>query len=469
MRACFLYSELVTGILALTILSVTFVRADKPMDAEAGEVRLAVFDMDVSPPPGSHLAYDTAINSWDLGLRAKGIVLTGGGKPIVLCAVDWIGIANESYDAFCQALADAAGTVPERVALHTVHQHDAPVCDFSSERILREAGLDPLSFDGTFAREVIHRLKKTVEISMKNAQTITHVGMGQAEVFQVASNRRILDVEGHVRATRWTACTDEALRAEPVGVIDPMVSLISFWNGEKPVAVLTYYAVHPQSYYRTGVANPDFPGIARFLRQMAVPEALHIHFNGAGADVGAGKYNDGSPENRLVLAQRLADGMKRAWEDTVREPVTGDSVGWTYEPVTLPPAGDLKNSGTALSEEDLVSLSNSLSKVAWLQRLENGKQINVSCLRIGKVRIVHLPGEPFVKFQLETKALNPDLFIAVAGYGDYAPGYIGTVDAYEQGGYETGPASGVAPEAGIVLMQAIRKLLDENPESRQGP
>jgi hypothetical protein len=246
-------------------------------------------------------------------------------------------------------------------------------------------------------------------------------------------------------------------------VIDPIVSLISFWNNEKPVAVLSYYAVHPQSYYRTGVANPDFPGIARFLRQMAVPEALHIHFNGAGADVGAGKYNDGSPENRLVLAKRLADGMKRAWEGTVREPVTGNSVGWAFEAVTLPPAEDLKKSGTLLNKEDLVSLSNSLSKVAWLQRLEKGRQINVSCLSIGEVRIVHLPGEPFVKFQLETKALNPDLFIAVAGYGDYAPGYIGTVDAYEQGGYETGPASGVAPEAGTVLMMAIRKLLNENP------
>ena len=69
-----------------------------------------------------------------------------------------------------------------------------------------------------------------------------------------------------------------ALRAEPEGTIDPMVSLVSFWNGEEPVAVLSYYATHPQSYYRTGIANPDFPGIARFMRQLAVPGALHVHF-----------------------------------------------------------------------------------------------------------------------------------------------------------------------------------------------
>jgi len=55
------------------------------------------------------------------------------------------------------------------------------------------------------------------------------------------------------------------------------------------------------------------------------------------------------------------------------------------------------------------------------------------------------------------------LFVAVAAYGDYGPGYIGTAKAYEEGGYETGEASAVAPEAEAVLMTAIRKLLHEKP------
>ena len=38
-----------------------------------------------------------------------------------------------------------------------------------------------------------------------------------------------------------------------------------------PLAVLSYYACHPQSYYRTGVPSPDFPGIARSIRGQAVP------------------------------------------------------------------------------------------------------------------------------------------------------------------------------------------------------
>ena len=71
-------------------------------------LRLATFDIDATPPVGSFMAYDPVTNKWDLGLRARGIVLLGAGGPIVMCALDWIGIANESHDAFRAALARAA-------------------------------------------------------------------------------------------------------------------------------------------------------------------------------------------------------------------------------------------------------------------------------------------------------------------------------------------------------------------------
>jgi hypothetical protein len=51
----------------------------------------------------------------------------------------------------------------------------------------------------------------------------------------------------------------------------------------------------------------------------------------------------------------------------------------------------------------------------------------------------------------------------MAAYGDYGMGYIGTAEAYKQGGYETGiDASYVAPEVEEVLMNAIGKLLKNN-------
>ena len=435
----------------------------QPSKAAPPPLRLAVFDIDATPPIGSLMAYDPVTNKWDLGLRARGVVLLGSDQPIVLCAVDWIGIANGAHDAFCGALALGAGTVPSRVAVHTLHQHDAPDCDFSAEQLLRAAGVSPRQFESTFQRQVLKQLQETVHEAIARARPVTYLGLGEARVERVASNRRILGSDGKVRAVRYTACPDPALRAEPEGTIDPVVSLVSFWNGDKPLAVLSYYATHPQSYYRTGIPNPDFPGVARFLRELEVPGALAVHFNGAGGNIGAGKYNDGAPENRRILAERLADGMRRAWESTRREPLTPEMVGWEVVPVHLPPAADL-------NEEQLQAQLHAgdpkffavggPSRLAWLRRCKAGRALDVSCLRLGRARILHMPGELFVEYQLAAKAARPDLFVAMAAYGDYGPWYIGTAVAYEQGGYETTPpASNVGPGAEAELLRAIHQLL----------
>lgn len=242
-----------------------------------------------------------------------------------------------------------------------------------------------------------------------------------------------------------------------------MVSLVSFWNDERPVAVLSYYATHPQSYYRTGIANPDFPGVARFLRQMAVPEVLHVHFNGAGGNIGAGKYNDGSPANRRILGERLADGMRRAWESTRREPVTPQDLQWRSEPVALPVSRHLDEDRLVAQlkgREASFLTANGAGRLAWLRRAKAGHRIDIGCLALGRARILHMPGELFVEYQLAAKAERKDLFVAMAAYGDYGPYYIGTTVAYTEGGYETEPrSSNVAPEVESVLMGAMRKLL----------
>ncbi len=425
-------------------------------------LRLAVFDVDVTPPVGSMMAYDPVKAQGELSLRGRGVILLGAGAPIVLCAMDWIGISNEGHEAFQQRLAEAAGTTPQRVAVHTVHQHDAPDCDFATERLLREHGLPLGPYDGTFARSALERLTAAVHAALGESKPVTHLGLGQAQVREVASNRRILGPGGKVRATRWTATPDPALRSEPEGTIDPIVSLISFWNGEQPLAVLSYYACHPQSYYRTGVANPDFPGIARFLRQQQVPDALHVHFNGAGGNLGAGKYNDGSHTNRWVLAQRLADGMKRAWEATEKSPLAPQEVGWKVVPVALPPAAHLTEAKleAELRGSDKSLQSGAATQLVWLRRCQAGHRMDLSCLRLGRARVLFMPGELFVEYQLAAKQMHRDLFVAMAAYGDYGSGYIGTAPAYEQGGYETAPRSShVAPGVEAVLMGGMRELL----------
>ena len=429
---------------------------------KSGNLSVSTFDVDATPPVGNYLAYDPMINSWDLGLRAKGIVILGQGQPVVLCVVDWIGISNDSQDAFKSALAEAAGTIPERVAVHTTHVHDAPISDFGAEKLLKEAGRESLSYESSYQREIIQQLSIAVKNSLKKLQPVTHIGLGQAPVYEVASNRRILGPDGKVKAMRHEGRRNPVLQAEPEGLIDPLVSLVSLWNSEQPVVVLSYFATHPQSYYRTGVSNPDFVGIARFIRQLAVPQSLHVHFNGAGGNISSGKYNDGAKEWRGIMAERLADGMKRAWESIKKEPINANDMDWNFIPVALPPSPLIEVIHSEIKTQTVQYLTNNLFKTVWLKRLQEGKKININCLSLGRARILFMPGEMFVEYQLAAKKMRPDLFVAMAAYGDYATGYICTAKAYEEGGYEAGIASAVTPEAEQIILEVMQKLLLKN-------
>lgn len=431
---------------------------------EADGVRVAVFDVDATPPLGSAMAYDPVKRIDDLTLRCRGVAILGIEKPIVLCAVDWIGIANEGHDAFRSALAEAAGTVPSQVIVHTLHQHDAPGCDFTAEKIIRELGVQGYTrFHGDFHRQVIQRAADALRVGVKEAQPVTHFGYGQAVVTEVASQRRIKGENGKIEATRTSATKSEAVRAKPEGVIDPVVSLLSFWNNDKPITLISAYACHPQSYYRLGIPSPDFPGIARFIRGQDVNSAMHVHFNGAGGNVTAGKYNDGNQANRMILANRLADGMRKAYETTEKKPLSAADIRWDRVLVSLPLAPHL-------TEEDLVKKLKSTNpkgyvsfadQLAWVQRVKAGHQIDLCCLHVGDVRMLSMPGELFVEYQLAAKAMRPDLHVMMAAYGDYGPAYIGTTVAYSEGGYETQPtSSNVAPETEPVLLEGMRKLLN---------
>jgi len=145
-------------------------------------------------------------------------------------------------------------------------------------------------------------------------------------------------------------------------------------------------------------------------------------------------------------------------------PISAEDVAWTFEPVVLPAAPHLneKRLLAALADEKATPAARwaAASNLFWLYRCEAKKPINISCLSIGKARVLHMPGELFVEYQLAAQKLRPDLFVAMAAYGDYAPGYIGTEIAYSQGGYETSQrASRVAPSVEKMLMTAVRKLL----------
>ncbi|MCA9105391.1 MAG: hypothetical protein R3B96_12080 [Pirellulaceae bacterium] len=450
---------LVSGLVLATLVLAWLPSVAWSQDA----VRVAVWDIDASPNVGAPLAYDPC-DGVELPLTCRGVVLLSESAPIVVCAVDWIGIGNGGHQYFREQLAEAAGTTVDRVAVHTLHQHDAPVADLSASALLAEQGIAEKVYDTPWFRDVVERAANAIRAALPEAQVATHYAHAAGRVEKVASNRRILGPDGKVLYTRWTATRDADIRAMPVGVIDPDLKLLCFYQNDRPIVALTFYATHPQSYYRTHLANPDFPGMARNQRQAAT-ETLHIHFNGAGGNITAGKWNDGEPANRQVLADRVADGMRLAWEALVPRPLSAEDIGWTSRSFTMPVSPSLNEAELDAILKDAAATPAARGMAAvdliWLRRARAEEPSDIGCLRVGDSRWLFMPGELFVEYQLVAQRMRPDLFVGMAAYGDYGPGYIGTAIAYSQGGYETSPrVSRVGEGTESVLLDALRQLLD---------
>ena len=458
-RRCLLKAAAASLPLSIPFVSATFGQDGKPL-------KLATFQADVTPPVGSVLCHGNVKPAVKIAepLSARGVILIPGDrKPIVLCVVDFVNIGNASNDQWRKVLAEAVGTTPQRVTVHTVHLHTAPGVDASTEAILAKNGLSGAMFSVAAEEAARQAAAKAAAVAMQGElKTVTHVGTGKGRVEKFASNRRILGPDGKVRVTRMSSCRDPEVRAEPEGIIDPDVHAVTFYDGDEPLAILSYYATHPQSYYNDGIVSHDTVGVARAIREKALPGTAVLHFDGAGGDIAAGKYNDGSHENREILGKRLAEGMRLAWEDMKKVPVNADSVKWKTVEAALPVR-------ETIDEEPKMKVVADASKprrdrvfaareVAFLRRMEEAPLL-LGCLHIGPAKIVHMPGELCIGYQLAAYEMAPDNFVCVAAYGDCGPGYIPLAKQFPQGGYEAGKVSRVDPGVEKVLMKAMREML----------
>lgn len=425
---------------------------------------MSYFQVNVTPNVGDPLAFGPARAIRD-SLSARGLVLIFDEKPVVKVAIDWIGISNEGMDVFRKSLAKAAGTSEDRVLIHALHQHNAVRCDFLTPRILDRYEGSDLYYDTIFLHDAIDRVAQVVRESLSELQPVTSIGYGKARVNHVASNRRIIGSNGKVEKMRWSNTKSSLLRNEGEGLIDPWLKTVTLYKGEQPLVSMSYYAVHPVTEFGDGIVSSEFVGIARKYQEMKRGYP-HIYFTGAAGNIGVGKYNDNTRNIRYTFAARIASAIDKALESEIRKPVNKNSFNLETTLVYLPLANHLDKD----SLEQIVSggkydpelpYLRAIACLAWWNRVHKDPYVRISALHIDDVRLLSLPGEPFVEYQLMAQDLFPQYRICTAGYEEYGMGYIGTRKAYREGGYETSKmASMLGPDAEDSMMRGIREVLE---------
>jgi hypothetical protein len=176
----------------------------------------------------------------------------------------------------------------------------------------------------------------------------------------------------------------------------------------------------------------------------------------------AGKYNDGAPENRPILSERVYRAMVGSEQNA--EEIPSQALRWMVKPVHFTPRPDRSN------EELLARVTDAARskpercwaafELAFRRRVAAGMPVVITGLHLSEnVCVLHLPGEALIEYQLYAQALRPDAFIAVASYGDLGMSYIPLARHFQEvGGYEDRVAY-AAPETETLLKQVIQKVI----------
>ncbi len=344
-------------------------------------------------------------------LKVRALVLSDGGRPLVIVGCDLIGLPVAAADRIRTGVAADLGTGPSRVLLACSHTHSGPATE---------------SLPGLGARD---------RAQMDRVRTA---------VFGAAA-----DAAADLRDARF-GFAFEAL--EPLGYnrrrgdfrdIDPWLKALVFRTKGR-TTILFNYACHPVVLGRTTDVSSDWPGAAVraveksghrtvFLQGFCgdIDPVTHMNRWGQGTEADLRLYGE-------IIAQRLEKTAAAAAAGETRSAALDAAEERIDVPLRVPARAEIERRARSFARDYAAFPGGGEFAAAWRERALRKRaetarspfvgNVPVQALRIGPVKILGLPGEPFCDIGLKLRKAHDPLL--PVGYANGLIGYIPTRAAY---------------------------------------
>lgn len=439
----------------------------------AGGLRAGAAVANVTPLLGSSLAggmTDRIAADVHDDLHARALVLDDGVRRVAIVLVDSCAIAGE----LIQRAKRRIGLPEEQVLIAATHTHSAPPAAH-----LFQSPPDPKYTDW-----LVERIADSVQLAVNRLEP-ARIGWGTGRKEGQVFNRRYFLKPGAMPPNPFGSTTDQVKMNPPVGSpdivkaagpVDPEVGVlaVSALDG-RPLAALGSYALHYVGGNPGNHVSADYFAVwaDATARRLGEPRMVAMLGNGCSGNVNNVNFLKPAErrppyEKMSEVGEDLADESARVWrtvswqssvqlagalewvELRVRKP-SPDEVAQAKGVLSRAPQGTLKELAQIYAREAVL-----------LEGYPNRVKAPVQALRIGNLGIATFPGEAFVEMGLEVKArspLKPTFLIELA---NAYHGYIPTVEAHRQGGYETWRAksSYLETEAAPKLVAAAMRCLE---------
>ena len=407
-------------------------------------------------------------------LYATAMAVSCAGEQAVLITLDLLQFKAETVAEFRALIQAASGIPADRITLACSHTHYGPDVDRAGRRS-SSAGPGPIEASELVDAYRIHlgfKLAGLVQEAQQNLKSARMgIGWGSSDI---GINRREKTPDGRI-----------ILGNNYDGPVDREVGVARIEDIEgNPIACLVNFATHPVA--QTSLQRAISAGFPGKMTQVVegLTGAYCLFLQGAAGNINPAlgfRRPDHRPEDLHKPADslgiRLGCEVVRVWE-TIS---VGESQGLNIalKTISLPRYmyGDLKSARQLDGEfaQELESRNLSDGRRHWaalrqsrvreaISSYETGVPLDpveaeLQAWRIGGLAFVTAPAEIFNENGTLVKNQSPFDHTFFVGYTNGSIGYVPTVEAYPEGGYEVTHACQVDLEAGGLVNENCLALL----------
>lgn len=409
-------------------------------------------------------------------LEVNALALSHGEDRILLISVDNEGIRATVLDEFRRHISEATGVPYEAIFIASTHTHTGPFTRDDTDQALA----------AEYTQFLKHRMVDVSTAALNDLKP-ARAGFGVGHAPNIAFVRRFRMKDGSIRTNPGV---DNPDIVQPIGDVDERVNVVRFDREGAGSIALVNFGNHPDTVGGCKI-SADWPGMLRRCVEKVLDDVQCIFFNGAQGDVNhvnvhprGGYLNDmfndfddvaRGYKHAQYIARVITGGVLQAYDkveyfdvDSIRAiQKTIDVPANLPDPAALPLAHHYEDLHQAGRDAEIpytgMMLTTVVAEAERMIRLEHGPEcfkMYINGVKIGKVALFGMPGEPFTGVGRALKESKDFSLVMPCCLTNGNEGYFPMKDAYAEGGYEALSSDFKVGVAELIIDEGL-KLLSE--------
>ncbi len=411
-------------------------------------------------------------------LELNCLAVKNNGKIALLITADNCGIRLPYIELAKDAIVKELGIDRNGIIVHSTHTHTSSMLSLDDPS---QGELDIL-----YSKYTINKFAQVAKLAVDDLKS-ARLGYAVSKAEKIGFNRRYLMKDGSAQTNPGV---NNPNVVKSIGLLDERVNVLRFEREDGTNIVLANYGNHPDTIGGNKISG-DWPALTRRVFEKAIENTKCIVFNGCQGDI---NHVNVTPNKTYMngmkidfdnvprgyshakhMANVLASGIMQVYEKV--EYVDEVTVDFAQKQIEIPQNKPTKEEmpearrifelHEAGRDEELpykgMMLTTMVADATRKVRLENAPdtlKTLISIVKIGKIAVVGLPGEPFTGVGIGIKETKGYDLILPCCNTNAKEGYFPMKDSYDEGGYEakTSPFKSGCAE---LLIEKSKEFLEE--------